>query len=63
MIAVGTGLNGSTSFAEWTVYPQVPVVFGSSFTGEGDLLDSYAFHYLVTINSAVYKCEVVIGGT
>jgi len=62
MVVVGTGLDGSTSFAEWTVYPQVPVVFGSNFTGEGDLLDSYAFRYLVTINSAVYECEVVIGG-
>ena len=63
MVLVGTGSNGTTSFAEWTVYPQVPVVFGSSFAGENDLLDSYAFRYLVTINSAVYECEIVIGGT
>jgi len=63
MVLVGTGLDESTSFVEWTVYPQIPVDFGLNFTGQYDLLDSYAFRYLVTINSAVYECEVTIGGT
>ena len=63
MILVGTGIDRATSFAEWTVYPQIPVDFGSNFTGQYDLSNSYSYRYLVTINSAIYDCEVTFGGT
>jgi len=63
MIIVMTGLNQSTSFAEWVAYPQIPLDFGSDFMGEHDLADSYSLSFLVTINSAVYECEVTLGGT
>jgi len=63
MVLVGTGADGETYFAEWTVYPHIPVDFGVDFTNQFDLTDYCSFRYLVTINSAVYVCEVTIGGT
>lgn len=62
MVLVGTGVDGGTYFAEWTVYPQVPVDFGIDFTNQFDLTDYCSFRYLVTINSAIYICEVTVGG-
>ena len=63
LILIGTGIDGETSFAEWAVYPQVPLEFGSDFTSQYDLTDFYSFSFLVTINSAIYECEVTVGGT
>lgn len=63
MIITLTGLNGSASFAEWVAYPQIPLDFGSDFTGQYDVMNSFAFRFLVSINSAVYECEVTLGGT
>jgi len=63
MILVGTGLNLSSSkyFAEWVSYPQIPLNFGSEFTGRYNLADAYSSRFLVTINSAVYECKIIIG--
>jgi hypothetical protein len=63
MILVGTGTDGAASFAEWTVYPQIPVDFGLNITSQYDLSNFYSYSYLVTINSAIYECEVTFGGT
>jgi len=65
MILVATGFDTEASeyFAEWVAYPQIPLDFGSDFTGEYNLADSFSFRFLVTINSAVYECEVALGGS
>ena len=65
MLLVGTGLNVSTQehFAEWAAYPQIPLEFGLEFTGRYNLADAYSSRFLVTINGAVYECEVIIGGS
>jgi len=65
MILVGTGLNSSSSeyFAEWVSYPQIPLDFGLDFTGRYHLADAYSSRFLVTINSAIYECEVILGGS
>lgn len=62
MILVVTGLNQSTSFAEWVVYPQIPLDFGSNFTREYDVMDSFSLSFLVTVNRALYECEITLGG-
>jgi len=64
MILIGTGLDVDSSeyFAEWVSYPQVPLRFGLNFTGEYHLTNAYSSRFLVTINSAIYECEVIFGG-
>ena len=63
MILVGTGVdtNLSQCFAEWVSYPQVPLDFGLDFTGEHHLADAFSSRFLVTINSAIYECKIIIG--
>lgn len=65
MILVGTGLdtNSSEYFAEWVSYPQIPLDFGLDFTGRYHLADAFSSRFLVTINSAVYECKLILGGT
>jgi len=65
MIIVGTGLNSSSSeyFAEWVSYPQIPLNFGLNFTGRYHLADAFSFRFLVTINSSIYECKILIGGS
>jgi len=65
MVIVGTGLNSSSSeyFAEWVSYPQIPLNFGLNFTGRYHLADALSFRFLVTINSAIYECKIIIGGS
>jgi len=65
MIIVCTGLNSSSLeyFAEWVSYPQIPVDFGVNFTGRYNLADAFSSRFLVTINSAIYECEILVGGT
>jgi len=64
MILVGTGLdtNSSEFFAEWVAYPQIPLDFGLDFTGRYNLADAFSFRFLVSINSAIYECKVILGG-
>jgi hypothetical protein len=49
-----TGLNGSTSFAEWVSYPQLPLTFGVNFEDDATT-DIVSFSHIVTINSALYE--------
>ena len=61
-VLVATGWNSTQFFIEWTVYPQLPVGMGISPTESMNLSDFYAYSYLVTVNSAVYKCTIWLGG-
>jgi hypothetical protein len=61
MIIVLTGYNGSASFAEWVSYPQLPLQIGADFeNSEGTTTTQ---NYVVTIDSAMYKAVVTLGGT
>jgi len=63
MLLVITGRNESSTFAEWSSYPQVPLEIGADF----DTLDTGAkivsFSQIVTINSALYEIVTKWGGT
>jgi len=61
-VLVVAGWNSTQFFIEWTVYPQLPVEMGISPTESMNLSDFYAYTYLVTVNSAVYKCIIWLGG-
>jgi hypothetical protein len=61
-VLVATGWNSTQFFIEWTVYPQVPVGIGINPTESMNLSDFYAYTYLVTVNSVVYRCTVWLGG-
>jgi hypothetical protein len=54
MVLVVTGFNGSSSFAEWASYPQLPLTFGADFEDDAEK-SSVSFTYVVTINSALYE--------
>jgi len=62
IVIVATGWNFTQFFAEWTVYPQIPVAIGISPADTMSLADVYAYTYVVTINSALYRCTVWLGG-
>jgi len=63
MIMVLVGYNGSTSFAEWVSYPQLPlkvgVGFNESIAGSKIVLQSH----IVTIDFALYEVVTKWGGT
>jgi hypothetical protein len=54
MVLVVTGYNGSSSFVEWTSYPQMPLTFGASFEDDAET-SAVSFSHIVTINSALYE--------
>ena len=54
MMLIVTGFNGSSSFAEWTSYPQLPLTFGTSFEDDART-STVSFSHIVTINSALYE--------
>jgi hypothetical protein len=60
-VLVVTGWNSTQFFVEWTAYPQIPLEIGVNFAEATVLSDVYAYSYLVTIGSAIYKCTVWIG--
>ncbi|MEM2465960.1 MAG: hypothetical protein QXZ47_01510 [Candidatus Bathyarchaeia archaeon] len=62
IVLVATGWNSTQFFIGWTVYPQIPVAIGISPAESMNLADVYAYTYVVTINSALYKCTVWLGG-
>ena len=58
MMLVLNGNNVSTSFAEWTAYPQLPLEIGADF---GDLTSrskAVALTYVVSINSVLYESVI-----
>jgi hypothetical protein len=54
MVLVVTGFNGSSSFAEWTLYPQLPLTFGANFEDNAET-STVSFSHIVTINSVFYE--------
>ena len=62
MMLVLNGNNGSTSFAEWTAYPQLSLEIGADF---GDLITrskAVALTHVVSINSALYEFVITCRG-
>jgi len=62
IVLVATGWNGSGFFAEWTAYPQVPVVAGADFAGTVGIAEVSAFQYVVSVRGGLYKCTIWVGG-
>jgi len=62
MILVLTGLNGSTSFAEWVTYPQVPLEIGANFTESIAGSRIAVQNHIVAIDSALYEVVTMWGG-
>jgi len=62
MLIVVTGSNSTVFFAEYAAYPQVPLQTGASFEGSEIRSDIFVYAHLVTINSAIYECNVWFGG-
>lgn len=63
LLIVVTGWNSSSFFTEWTAYPQIPLQTGTNFVDSTTLSNVFVYTYLVTINSATYKCTVWLGGS
>ena len=61
-VLVVTGSNGSAYFAEWVVYPQVPLQVGADFIESiaGSRVEVY--RQVVTIGSALYEVVTKWGG-
>ena len=55
MVLVITGFNGSSSFAEWVSYPQVPLAVGADFDNAETGAKTVAFSHIVAINFALYE--------
>lgn len=62
MILVLTGSNGSSVFAEWVAYPQLPVEMGSDLSGLGAASKIVSLTFIVTVNFALYKCTIKFVG-
>ena len=58
MILVLNGNNVSTSFAEWTTYPQVPLEIGADFSDLTTRSKAVALTYIVSINSVLYESVI-----
>ncbi len=57
ILLVLQGLNGTSSFAEWTTYPQLPNQTGADFSRS----TTNVFDYLVTIDGTFYKLRLNLG--
>jgi len=55
MILAITGFNGSSSFAEWVSYPQLPIEIGCDLTSLDVSSKIVSLTYIVTVNYALYK--------
>ena len=62
MIIAFTGLNGSSSFAEWVSYPQLPLQIGSDFSESSAGAKIVSQTSIVTINFALYEVVTKWGG-
>jgi hypothetical protein len=62
MIIVITGSNGSSSFAEWTSYPQLPLEMGANLSGLDAASKIVSLTYTVTINFALYAFTIKFVG-
>ena len=58
MVLVLTGVNGSTYWAEWTTYPQIPLVVGADMSDSRLVSDVALVSYLIEVKGALYRFEV-----
>ena len=56
-VLVISGLNSTTSFIEWTSYPDIPLDFGSNFENS----EENVFVYIVTVKETLYKLTLSFG--
>jgi hypothetical protein len=56
-VLVISGLNGTTSFVEWTSYPDVPLNFGADFENS----EQNVFVYNVLVKGTLYKLTLSFG--
>ena len=52
-----SGLNGTSSFVEWTAYPDIPLNFGSDFENS----EQNVFVYTVLVKGTLYKLTLSFG--
>jgi hypothetical protein len=57
-ILVLNGNNGSTSFSEWTAYPQLPLEIGADFSDLNAKSKAVALTYVVSIDSVLYEAVI-----
>jgi len=62
IILVLTGTNGTSEWAEWTAYPQVPLTVGAEMTGSGSISGVTAVQYVVEIRGVLYRFEMELEG-
>ncbi len=62
MIMVITGFNGSSTFAEWVSYPQLPIETGADLSGLSAAAKIVSFRYIVTVNLALYEFTIKFVG-
>ncbi len=62
MILMLNGNNVSTSFAEWTAYPQLPLDIGADFNDLTSRSKTVALTYVVSINSVLYESVITCRG-
>jgi hypothetical protein len=56
-VLVISGLNGTVSFIEWVLYPDIPLDFGSNFENS----EENVFVYIVTVKETLYKLTLTFG--
>jgi hypothetical protein len=57
-ILVLNGNNGSTSFSEWTTYPQLPLEIGADLSDLNARSKAIALTYVVSIDSVLYEAMI-----
>jgi len=62
MIMVITGFNGSSTFAEWVPYPQLPIEIGVDLSDLGAAAKTVSLNYIVTVNLALYEFTIKFVG-
>ncbi len=58
MVLVFNGNNASTSFAEWTAYPQLPLEIGADLTDSTVRSKTVALTYIVSVGSVLYEAVI-----
>jgi hypothetical protein len=56
-VLVISGLNGTTSFVEWTAHPDIPLDFGADFENS----EKNVFVYTVLVKETLYKLTLSLG--
>jgi len=62
IIIVITGFNGSSTFAEWVSYPQLPIEMGADLSNLDAAAKIVSLTYIVTVNLALYEFTIKFVG-